>query len=331
MGEQKNVVIQLGSNIGHRKRNLSIAIHKIKRIIGSVIKLSNIYETAPWGNRNQKSFYNQIAIVECSAPPVDILKHCQLIEKELGPGKVSHWGARIIDLDILFIDQEIFKSDYLTIPHPRLHERRFVLEPLNEILPNFIHPVLKKDIKTLLGETKDSLDVKCLNSIEEDFPKKYQFMAIEGNIGAGKTTFSQMLAAKFDARLILEEFSDNPFLPFFYKEPERFAFPVELFFMTERHKQLESQLIQQSMFSDGVIADYFFFKTLLFAGNNLSQEELRLFHRLFKILNGSFPQPDLLVYLHRPVNILLRQLKSVEDHTNRIFLRNILLVFKIRI
>lgn len=138
----------------------------------------------------------------------------------------------------------------------------------------------------------------------------HKFITIEGNIGAGKTTLSRMLAKDFDYKLILEEFSDNPFLPFFYNNPDRYAFPVELFFMTERHKQLQEELAQQDIFQQSVISDYFFVKTLLFAKNNLNEEEYRLFRRLFEVLNLSFPKPDLLVYLHRPVPRLLENIRN---------------------
>lgn len=117
-----------------------------------------------------------------------------------------------------------------------------------------------------------------------------------------------MLAEEYNCRLILERFADNPFLPYFYESPERYAFPVELFFMTERHKQLQEELTQGSLFQQCVIADYFFLKTLLFAKNNLQEEEYRLFQRLFHLLNASFPKPDLLVYLHRPVSDLLQNI-----------------------
>lgn len=138
----------------------------------------------------------------------------------------------------------------------------------------------------------------------------HQYIAIEGNIGAGKTTLCHRLAQQFDSRLILEQFTDNPFLPFFYDSPERYAFPVELFFMTERHKQLQELLAQQDLFQESIIADYFFVKTLLFARNNLNDQEYRLFQRLFNILNANFPKPQLLVYLHRPVEDLLINIRK---------------------
>lgn len=138
----------------------------------------------------------------------------------------------------------------------------------------------------------------------------YRFIAIEGNIGAGKTTLTEMMAQRYGCSLLLEQFTDNPFLPFFYEHPERYAFPVELFFMTERHKQLLEHFAEPDLFRALTVADYFFVKTLLFARNNLSGEEFRLFRRLFKVLNATFPKPDLLLYLHRPVEVLQRQIKK---------------------
>lgn len=140
-------------------------------------------------------------------------------------------------------------------------------------------------------------------------PFPYHYIAIEGNIGAGKTTLCKMLESDYNCRLILEQFADNPFLPFFYENHERYAFPVELFFMTERHKQLQENLAQQSLFKDFIIADYFFLKTLLFAKNNLNEEENRLFQRLFHILNSTFPKPELIVYIHRSVDNLLKNIQ----------------------
>lgn len=146
--------------------------------------------------------------------------------------------------------------------------------------------------------------------MSQDTTLQHQFIIIEGNIGAGKTTLSNLLAQNFGYKLLLEEFADNPFLPHFYQNPERYAFPVELFFMTERHKQLQQELSQRDLFQEGIVSDYIFFKTLLFARNNLNTEEYRLFQRLFNILNASFPKPDLLVYLHRSVDKLMDNIRK---------------------
>ena len=138
----------------------------------------------------------------------------------------------------------------------------------------------------------------------------HPFIVVEGNIGAGKTTLATMLSKDFERRLILEQFSDNPFLPYFYDNPDRYAFPVELFFMTERHKQLQEELSQIQLFEQGIIADYLFIKTLLVARHTLKAEEFRLFQRLFNILSTNFPKPDLLLYIHQPVPGLMENIKK---------------------
>ncbi|RYY55311.1 MAG: deoxynucleoside kinase [Chitinophagaceae bacterium] len=133
---------------------------------------------------------------------------------------------------------------------------------------------------------------------------KYQFITIEGNIGAGKTTLSHLLSKHYNARLILEEFDENPFLPKFYENPKQFAFPLELFFMAERFKQLKELLQQKDMFQSLTISDYLFTKCLLFAKVTLPDDEFRLYQRLFDIIHQQLVEPDLLIYLHAPVKKL---------------------------
>ena len=137
----------------------------------------------------------------------------------------------------------------------------------------------------------------------------YKYIAIEGNIGSGKTTLATMLSDDYDVRLILESFAENPFLPKFYKAPDRHAFPLELFFMAERYHQLKS-LKEQDLFRPQMISDYSFVKSKLFAQNNLQHDELQLFNRLFDIMCSSLSKPDLVVYLQAPVNTLLARIKN---------------------
>ena len=139
---------------------------------------------------------------------------------------------------------------------------------------------------------------------------KYNFVTIEGNIGAGKTTLAHMLSKHFNARLILEEFADNPFLPKFYENPGQYAFPLELFFMAERYKQLKELLQTKDMFQHITVSDYLFTKCLLFAKVNLVDEEFRLYQKLFDIINPQIIQPDILIYLHTPVNKLQENIKK---------------------
>jgi deoxyguanosine kinase len=138
----------------------------------------------------------------------------------------------------------------------------------------------------------------------------YHFITIEGNIGAGKTTLAHLLSKHYNARLILEEFADNPFLPKFYENPKQFAFPLELFFLAERYKQLKELLLQKDLFQAVTISDYLFTKCLLFAKVNLPDDEFHLYQRLFDIINQQVLKPDILIYLHTPVNRLQQNIKK---------------------
>ncbi len=138
----------------------------------------------------------------------------------------------------------------------------------------------------------------------------YHFITIEGNIGAGKTTLAHLLAKHYDARLIVEEFADNPFLAKFYENPKQYAFPVELFFMAERYKQLKDLIQTRDMFQRVTITDYLFTKCLLFAKVTLPEEEFRLYQKLFDIIHQQLTQPDLLIYLHAPVSRLQQNIRK---------------------
>ena len=147
----------------------------------------------------------------------------------------------------------------------------------------------------------------------------YNYIVIEGNIGAGKTSLATKIADQFNATLILEQFEENSFLPKFYKEPEKYAFPLELSFLAERYQQLKTQLITQDLFKNFVIADYFIDKSLIFAQKNLPQDEYSLYSKLFNIINPTLPKPELLVYLY--VNI--DRLKNNIKHRGRLYEQDI--------
>jgi len=138
----------------------------------------------------------------------------------------------------------------------------------------------------------------------------YHFITIEGNIGSGKTTLAHILAKHFNARLILEQFADNPFLPKFYENPDQYAFPLELFFMAERYKQLKELVHTSDMFQSLTLSDYLFTKCLLFAKVNLPEQEFRLYQKLFEIIHNQLVQPDILIYLHAPVSKLQQNIKK---------------------
>jgi deoxyadenosine/deoxycytidine kinase len=138
----------------------------------------------------------------------------------------------------------------------------------------------------------------------------YNFIVIEGNIGAGKTTLATNIAGDFNARLVLEQFADNPFLPKFYEDPEKHAFPLELSFLAERYHQLKKELSSQDLFKPAIISDYYFVKSLIFAKSNLKEDEYALYSKLFHIINDSLPKPDLFVYLYHDISQLQKNIKK---------------------
>lgn len=139
---------------------------------------------------------------------------------------------------------------------------------------------------------------------------KYNYVVIEGNIGAGKTTLAGRIADQFNARLILEHFADNPFLPKFYDDPEKYSFPLELSFLASRYKQLKEEIVTQDLFKAFTVADYYFMKSLVFAASTLKGEEYNIYRQIFYIIYGSLPKPDIYVYLHLNPERLIQNIKK---------------------
>lgn len=154
----------LGANLGDRAHTLRRATDRIAERVGPVVQQSRLYETAPWGVTDQPMFLNQVLVVETVLEPEAVLDQTQAIEQELGRVRHEQWGARTIDIDILYYGQLILQTDRLTIPHPYLHLRRFTLVPLAEIAPEFVHPVLQKTTVELLTECADAGEVVLFNS-----------------------------------------------------------------------------------------------------------------------------------------------------------------------
>lgn len=156
---------------------------------------------------------------------------------------------------------------------------------------------------------------------------RYNFIAIEGNIGAGKTTLSKMIAQKYNAKLILEQFEENPYLAKFYENPARYGFQLEMSFLVDRFLQFKYDVARQELFKSFTIADYYISKSLVFAKNNLQEQEYGLYSKMFDLLNKAAPRPDLLVYLYINIDQLLENIKkrnrSYEQNISREYLENI--------
>jgi len=155
-----DVYLLLGSNLGDRNLFLQQAIQYIEKNISPVIKMSSVYETQSWGKTDLPDYLNQVIMLQTNVPPQTILEKILEIEILLGRRREEKWGSRTIDIDILFYGERVIDEPGLQVPHPELYKRRFTLEPLNEIAPKFIHPILKKTIFQLINELTDDLIVK---------------------------------------------------------------------------------------------------------------------------------------------------------------------------
>lgn len=224
------------------------------------------------------------------------------------------YQARIIDLDIITWNEEIIHQENLTIPHPKMQERKFVLQPMLDLNLDWKHPILNQTIKELWIQTTDESSCEKVTTLFSPLDSivlsKLNYIAIEGNIGAGKTTLSAQLAQDFNAKLVLERFADNPFLPKFYKDQNRYAFPLEMSFLADRYQQLTDDLSQYDLFKDFIVADYHIFKSLIFAKVTLAEDEFRLYKTMFDIIHKEMPKPDLYVYLYQNTTRLLQNIKK---------------------
>jgi len=262
-------------------------------------------------------FLNCALWVQTTLSPKKTLSILLDIEKKMGRERTVQAGysSRPIDLDILLIGDEVIDSAKLTVPHPEMQNRRFVLQPLAEVHPQGIHPVSKKNMIKLLAETQDESKLikqsKWLRNPKKDYDfSKYNYIAIEGNIGAGKTSLATKIASDFNAKLILERFKDNPFLPKFYKDQARYAFPLEMSFLADRYQQLLEDITQFDLFKDCVVADYDGYKSLIFAKVTLADEEFNLYKKLFQLMHKELAKPDIYIYLYQNTDRLLENIKK---------------------
>lgn len=316
MNPPKTFYIALGSNEGNRLSLLQAAVDQIHLQVGDISNISKVYETPAWGFKGN-AFLNACIAVNSRFTAEKVLQLLLEIEVLLGRlrNDSSTYQNRSIDLDILLVEEEIIESAALKVPHPRLQERKFVMVPLVDIAPGLSHPVLKKSIKELLSVSKDDAGISVIDETLKQPGKQYSFrqsnyIAIEGNIGAGKTSLSTMISQDFNAKLILERFKDNPFLPKFYEDKHRYAFPLEMSFLADRYQQLSDDLAQYDLFRDFVVSDYDVFKSLIFAKITLQEEEYLLYDKLFRIMYKELVKPDLYIYLYQNTERLLENIKT---------------------
>ena len=315
MKSQHQVVLSIGSNQGNRLENIENCIHLIHQEVGTVIRISKLYESPAWGFESD-AFYNCALLLHTHLSAHKILNQVLKVEKQLGRIRSGQQGyqSRVIDIDLIVFDDEIIESEKLQIPHPLMQNRNFVLLPMQDLRLNWKHPVLNKTIPELIAVTPDDSSCNVVKDLKSPLHKipveRFNYIALEGNIGAGKTTLAHKIAEDFNAKTVLERFADNPFLPKFYKDQNRYAFPLEMSFLADRYQQLSDDLAQFDLFKDFVVADYHIFKSLIFAKITLAEDEYRLYRNLFNIIYKEMPKPDLYIYLYQNTERLLQNIKK---------------------
>jgi 2-amino-4-hydroxy-6-hydroxymethyldihydropteridine diphosphokinase len=311
---QRITYLSLGTNQGNKLENLQKAVDLIDDKVGGIQKISSVYQTPSWGFEGE-NFLNICIKVSTYQQPETLLDSLLEIERELGRLRSSKKGYqnRKIDIDILLFDEEVIFSKLLTVPHPKMLDRKFVMIPLAEIAPNEIHPIRKMQLSICSQNCEDPSEISMVEEkLQRPIPlsEKYNYIAIEGNIGSGKTSLTKMISDEFNAKTILERFADNPFLPKFYEDKERYAFPLEMSFLADRHQQLSDDLAQFDLFKNFIVSDYYIFKSLIFAQVTLQKEEYILYRKMFDIMYKEITKPNLYIYLYQNTDRLLQNIKK---------------------
>lgn len=312
---QHQAWIGLGSNTGDRAQWLQQAIGLMHARLGTVAQVSKAYETPSWGYTGA-DFLNAVVLLHTHQNPHDLLQGLLNIEVECGRVRSEKEGYhdRSLDLDLLSYDDWVVEEPRLHLPHPRMHLRNFVLVPMLDIKADWVHPVLHKNAAQLLQASPDNTPSTLAFRLETPIKKigldRVNYLAIEGNIGAGKTSLTHKIAEDFNAKMVLERFADNPFLPKFYEDQSRYAFPLEMSFLADRYQQITDDLAQFDLFKDFVVADYHIFKSLIFAKVTLAEDEFRLYKTMFSIMYKEVPKPDLYVYLYQNTERLLANIRK---------------------
>jgi 2-amino-4-hydroxy-6-hydroxymethyldihydropteridine diphosphokinase len=315
MGVYKSAFLSIGSNLGNRAFILQKAIFEIGKKAGEIRQVSAIYQTPSWGFEGN-DFLNACLEIQTRLTPVALLTEILAIEIEYGRERNDSQGyqSRTLDIDIIYYDKEIIDTERITVPHPKMHERKFILKPLADISPQFYHPILNKDTRNLLQECKDKSVInkttQKLFKNRHNLFESLEYVAIEGNIGAGKTTLATKIADDFNAKLILERFAENPFLPSFYDDQARYAFPLEMSFLADRYQQFTEDTNQLDLFKSFMVSDYDIYKSLIFAKVTLQQNEFDLYRKVFNFMYKEVKKPKIYVYLYQTTERLLQQIKQ---------------------
>jgi 2-amino-4-hydroxy-6-hydroxymethyldihydropteridine diphosphokinase len=304
-GSGQQVFVSIGSNEGDRRVLIKEAVVAVGQLAGTTIKsVSSIYLSEPVGADGQRWFLNCVLKIETHLEPIELLDGLELIEASMGRIFKGSNVPRTIDLDIILFGDLISHDERLTIPHPRMRFRRFVLEPLLEVAPDTVHPALGARIADLLSAVSAQDVVRA-----EPFAPRvsYRHIAVEGPIGVGKSSLAEKLAEYFGAKPVFEMSVENPFLADFYENPRKLAFSTQLFFLLSRLGiSREAEREGHSM----IVSDYLLEKDLLFSRLNLAGEELRLYNVVREQLGPGPGGPDLVIFLSADAETLFKRTRK---------------------
>ncbi len=324
MSEQgeARVFVGLGANLGDRSAQLRTAI----RVLAAepevrAAAVSPVYESAAHTLPGRSAgappppYLNAVAELRTTLDPELLLALFERIERAAGRTRSERWAPRPLDLDLLLYDDRVIRTAALAVPHPRLAERRFVLQPLADLAPDLVVPVLDAPVRDVLAVCPDAGPLRrtahrldaALQDAQPLLPDALRYVAVEGVIGAGKTSLARLLAERTGARLVLEEFDENPFLPDFYRDAVRWAFHTQLAFLASRFRQ-QKALAAPDLFHHATVADYTFDKDRIFAHITLGGDELQLYESLYGLMEPATPQPDLVVYLQSAPDRLMHNI-----------------------
>jgi len=300
MGKPVTAYIGLGSNLGDRKNYIDEALRRLSEAEHvKLVKVSDIIETTALSSTEQPKFLNAIAELKTTFGAMDLLKTLNNIENDLGRTRRGQWWPRTIDLDLLLFGTEILKSPDLTIPHPQMHLRSFVLNGLCQLNGEMLHPIMEvpfRELKARLNGCDSALD-----------PDKPQLISIAGIIGVGKTTLAKKLAVRLGCEVILEPYDKNPFLADVYAGEKKLALDSELFFLTGRAKQVEADKLESGRI---FITDYVFGKELIYARRLLDARQLALYNEIHPRFAGQVAAPVLVIYMRDSVQNCLDRIHS---------------------
>jgi len=328
-GRNVSCYISLGSNQGDRYAQIQNVVFSLDVLSVGKVTCSSLFLNPAWGFQGP-DFLNAVVGFETRKDIGEIWEHLRGLEVALG--KKARMGdtfsSRPIDIDILFYGDARIQTDELTVPHPRYRERRFVLEPMAEIAGEFRDPASGQSIRESLEQTRDESWIRRyplrLYNRPEDVLLDLNGLAVEGNIGVGKTTLASALSERLGLPLVLERFGNNPFLPSYYEDPGRYAFPVEMYFLYDRvqhWREVDREL------GHAYVSDYHVQKSQVFARNSLTPPEYRLFEDYFYSLTSHLRPPQLLLFLQAPEEQLLEQIgrrgRSYEQSIPREYLKSI--------